>query len=77
MRSKIIVIAIVLSFLMIGTAKAADKEVLDRIPVTGCVYGDSIPMDMCDKFKPEVQQVKSIAEDTVESNPIDTSNWGK
>jgi hypothetical protein len=77
MRSKIIVIAIVLSFLIIGSAKAADKEVLDRIPVTGCVYGDSIPMDMCDKFKPEVQQAKSIAEDTVEPNPIDTSNWGK
>lgn len=77
MRNKVIVIAIVLSFLMIGTAKAADKEVLDRIPVTGCVYGDSIPMDMCDKFKPEVQQVKSIAEDTVEPNLIDTSNWGK
>lgn len=77
MRNKAIVIAIVLSFLMIGTAKAADKEVLDRIPVTGCVYGDSIPMDMCDKFKPEVQQVKSIAEDTVEPNPIDTINWGK
>ena len=29
------------------------------------------------KFKPKVQQAKSIAEDTVEPNPIDTSNWGK
>lgn len=29
-----------------------------RITPTGCPYGDSIPLDMCDKFKPEEQPVQ-------------------
>ena len=36
----------------IGISK--DGSPICKLEPTGCPYGDSIPMDMCDKFKPEV-----------------------
>lgn len=36
----------------IGISK--DGSPLCKLEPTGCPYGDSIPMDMCDKFKPQV-----------------------
>lgn len=42
-----------------------DEGPLCKLEPTGCPYGDSIPMDMCDKVKPaEVQPIE------VEHEPI-------
>lgn len=38
----------------IGESKT--NEPLCKLEPTGCPYGDSIPMDMCDKFAPQPEQ---------------------
>jgi len=52
-----------------------------KLEPTGCPYGDSIPMDECDKFKePESEVVleqPTIPETPVTSAPQDTSRCGK
>ena len=51
---------VVLCFVYLQPAEASldpKTEPMDRIPVTGCPYGDSIPLEYCDKFadpQPEV-----------------------
>lgn len=42
----------------IVSAESPEKnQPSDRIPVTGCPYGDSIPLgDECDKHKPVVEE---------------------
>lgn len=46
----------------IGISK--DGQPICKLEPTGCPYGDSIPMDMCDKFKPAepVQQAPVVTE---------------
>jgi len=38
----------------IGISK--DGSPICKLEPTGCPYGDSIPMDMCDKFAPQLEQ---------------------
>lgn len=38
----------------IGISK--DGSPICKLEPTGCPYGDSIPMDMCDKFKPDLAE---------------------
>lgn len=42
----------------IGISK--DGSPLCKLEPTGCPYGDSIPMDMCDKFKAQVEPVQPV-----------------
>lgn len=42
----------------IGISKT--DEPLCKIEPTGCPYGDSIPMDMCDKFAPQPEQLAPV-----------------
>jgi hypothetical protein len=48
---------ILIGFLMVGRviAEPTPDNNLDRIPVTGCPYGDSILLEYCDKFAPAPQ----------------------
>jgi hypothetical protein len=36
------------------------NEPLCKIIPTGCPYGDSIPLDMCDKFAPKPEPIKEV-----------------
>lgn len=49
----------------IGITK--DGDPICKLEPTGCPYGDSIPMDMCDKFKPAepVQQPPEVLSETL------------
>ena len=49
----------------IGITK--DGDPICKLEPTGCPYGDSIPMDMCDKFKPvePVQESPEVLSETV------------
>lgn len=51
----------------IGVEK--NGEPICKLEPTGCPYGDSIPMDTCDKFAPENQTSQNVAtvENTVET----------
>lgn len=51
----------------IGISK--DGSPICKLEPTGCPYGDSIPMDMCDKFKPQVEPVQPA--DTPTAEPIE------
>lgn len=42
------------------------------VQVTGCPYGDSIPMDMCDKFAPESQEKPMSQNMVTGDNPVET-----
>lgn len=48
----------------IGISK--DGSPICKLEPTGCPYGDSIPMDMCDKFKPEVEPLQPIEQPVIE-----------
>ncbi len=52
----------------IGISK--DGEPLCKLNPTGCPYGDSIPMDMCDKFAPKpVEPI--VTEPAPETEPVE------
>lgn len=54
----------------IGISK--DGSPICKLEPTGCPYGDSIPMDMCDKFKPEVEPVQMVEQPAiVPAEPIE------
>jgi len=56
----------------IGITK--DGSPLCKLEPTGCPYGDSIPMDMCDKFKPQVEPVQPVQQPAIE--PADPAECG-
>lgn len=47
----------------IGISK--DGSPICKLEPTGCQYGDSIPMDMCDKFKPQVEPVQPVEQPVI------------
>lgn len=54
----------------IGISK--DGSPICKLEPTGCPYGDSIPMDMCDKFKPQVEPVQQIEQPVIEpAKPVE------
>lgn len=54
MKTKLIVLTALLILITVVSVRAEEKkEPLDRIPVTGCPYGDSIPMEICSNYAPE------------------------
>lgn len=42
--------------------KEPDGEPICKLEPTGCPYGDSIPMDMCDKFAPQPEEPVVVPE---------------
>lgn len=50
--------------------KEPDGEPICKLEPTGCPYGDSIPMDMCDKFAPQPEEPVVVPEVPATPQPV-------
>lgn len=56
----------------IGITK--NGEPLCKLEPTGCPYGDSIPLEVCDKFAPQPEPKTEISEPEPEPEMVETNN---
>lgn len=61
---------------LIGYKDEKNIQPVCKLEPTGCPYGDSIPMDMCDKFKPVEQPTEQVQPEKPKPAPEQAASCG-